>query len=65
LRKEGVLPSEAVYIGDALSDFAAAKRNGVNFVARVRKNHRIFSGFKCLKINDLIGLRAILKNNFP
>ncbi|MDD5310599.1 MAG: HAD family hydrolase [Candidatus Omnitrophica bacterium] len=53
-------PGEAVYVGDAMSDYSAAKDNGVRFIARINGNTGIFAAVDCLKINDLSGLSSIL-----
>lgn len=61
LVKEAVEPVNAVYIGDALSDYIAAKDNSVNFIARINKNDSIFTNTDCIKLNDLTNLDRIIK----
>ena len=61
LSKEKLIPTQALYIGDAMSDYAAAKSNSVKFVARVYRKDVIFKGVDCLKIKDLKALPLILK----
>ncbi|MDD5560607.1 MAG: HAD-IA family hydrolase [Candidatus Omnitrophica bacterium] len=50
----------ALYIGDAMSDYLAAKDNGVKFIARIKNNENIFKASDCLKMNDFSELPAIL-----
>ncbi|MBE9571959.1 MAG: HAD family hydrolase [Proteobacteria bacterium] len=52
---------EAVFIGDAESDRAAAERTGILFIARLtRENHQLK---ECRwKVNDLTGLDTFLQN---
>ena len=57
-----IKPEEAVYIGDALSDYKAAKDNGISFVARIKNNERLFSVIDCVKVSDLVGLKEILND---
>ncbi|MDD5045091.1 MAG: HAD-IA family hydrolase [Candidatus Omnitrophica bacterium] len=52
--------AEIVYVGDAMSDYSAAKDNGVRFIARIKDNEEIFATIDCLRINDLSGLSSIL-----
>lgn len=60
LNGEKIEAQEALYIGDALSDFLAAKDNGVRFIARMRDNEDIFKDIDCLKVKDLVDFSAIL-----
>ncbi|MDD5173447.1 MAG: HAD hydrolase-like protein [Candidatus Omnitrophica bacterium] len=60
LREENILPGNTVYVGDAMSDYLAAKDNGVKFIARINENKEIFAGIDCLKIADLSGLTPLL-----
>ena len=60
LREENILPRNTVYVGDAMSDYLAAKDNGVKFIARIKGNEEIFMGIDCLKIEDLSGLTPLL-----
>jgi len=62
---DGLMPKQAVYIGDALSDYKAANTNSVNFIARINNNNEdIFDGISCIKLENLIELRNILESNF-
>ncbi|MDD5680409.1 MAG: HAD hydrolase-like protein, partial [Candidatus Omnitrophica bacterium] len=56
----GLSAAEIVYVGDAMSDYSAAKDNGVRFIARIKDNEAIFSAIDCLRISDLSGLGSIL-----
>lgn len=60
ISKQTVKPEEALYVGDAMSDYTAAKDNGLKFIARINDNEGIFAAVDCLKIKDLSGLRSIL-----
>lgn len=60
IEKCSLLPSEAAYIGDSLSDYNAARENGINFVARIMANDRIFKDIDCPKTRDLNGLYSII-----
>lgn len=64
LSRGNLSTKEAVYVGDALSDYHAAITNDVNFIARIHNNESIFTGIDCIKLRDLTKLRAILKTNF-
>lgn len=55
-----VCPGDAVYIGDAWSDYEAATENSVNFVARINCDETVFSDVDCVKVNDLTGLKTLL-----
>lgn len=57
-----IKPSEAVYVGDALSDYEASRANGLKFVARIKDNEKLFEGIACEKIEDLTGLDRIIKD---
>lgn len=59
--EEGIEPCNAVYIGDAMSDYWAAKDNGVNFIARINHNEALFNDVECFKVKDLTGLRTIIE----
>ena len=61
LVKEAIEPANAVYIGDALSDYIAARDNSVNFIARINKNESIFINSNCLKIKDLMNLDSMIE----
>lgn len=50
-----------VYIGDALSDYEAAKSNGVAFLARITDDNRaLFESCACLKLKDLVNLKQAI-----
>jgi len=53
-------PQSFVYVGDALSDYKAAKDNSVHFISRINNNETIFASIDCFKIKDLTNLKAIL-----
>jgi phosphoglycolate phosphatase-like HAD superfamily hydrolase len=61
LLKEGIEPINAVYIGDAMSDYMAAKMNALNFIARVNINDIFFRDINCRKVLDLKGLDRIIE----
>ena len=53
--------SEIVYIGDASSDFKAAKANSIYFIARIYQgNEDIFKNIDCIKIDNLLALDAVI-----
>ena len=60
LSEHSVYPKQAVYVGDALSDYEAAIKNGVYFLARIYHNKDIFNGINCPKISDLESLNVTL-----
>ena len=51
-------PSDIVYVGDAMSDYEAAKKNRVKFIARVAYGNAVFDTIKCCKVSDLRSLWA-------
>jgi phosphoglycolate phosphatase-like HAD superfamily hydrolase len=55
-----LLHDKVVYIGDALSDYEAARANSVIFIARINNNESIFDNMDCLKVKDLANLKTIL-----
>ncbi len=57
-------PQSFVYVGDALSDYAAASDNSVKFIARINNNGSIFSNINCLKLNDLTELSNAIEAMF-
>ncbi|MEW6614415.1 MAG: HAD-IA family hydrolase [Thermodesulfobacteriota bacterium] len=61
INKEKITPSEAIYIGDALSDYEAAKINSVTFIARAGTKDSLFADISCLKIEDLTLLHKIIE----
>ncbi|MFQ5787435.1 MAG: HAD family hydrolase [Thermodesulfobacteriota bacterium] len=58
--QENIDSHDAVYIGDALSDYEAATSNAVKFIARTHNNESIFEAIDCIKLNDLSNLEKIL-----
>jgi HAD superfamily hydrolase (TIGR01549 family) len=54
-------PKEAVYIGDALTDYEAAIAHNIHFIARISNNGFLFKDIDCRKARDLINLEGILK----
>jgi len=54
-------PHGVVYIGDALSDYEAAKTNSVHFIARVIYDNHLFDNIDCLKVEDLNVLRKMIE----
>ncbi len=60
IKESGVSPSEAVYIGDAGSDYSAAAANGVKFIARLGGAKAPLKNAPCPKIKDLRNLKCIL-----
>lgn len=59
--RAAVKPGQTVYVGDALSDWKAARSHRVNFVARINNNEAIFRGIDCVKLKDITGLKEALK----
>ncbi len=53
-------PDEVAYIGDAMSDYEAAKINHAHFIARINDNKAVFDGVECAKIPDIAGLKNAL-----
>lgn len=53
--------AEAVFIGDAESDRAAAERAGISFIARITGENPQLKDCRW-RINDLIGLETLLQN---
>lgn len=64
LLKEEIKSSNAIFIGDAINDYMAAKDNNVKFIARITKmnsdNEAIFVHVRCDKIKDLTNLSDII-----
>ena len=56
----GLAGHESVYVGDALSDYGAAKANGVIFIARVTGPESVLHTIGALKVKDLCGLDTML-----
>lgn len=61
LAEEKARPKEAVYIGDSLSDYRAARANSVRFIARIKGKGGIFRNINCPKIRDLTRLQEKLR----
>jgi phosphoglycolate phosphatase-like HAD superfamily hydrolase len=53
-------PEEIVYVGDALSDYRAARENSIVFIARIKDNQELFSKIECIKLKDLSGLQGAI-----
>lgn len=62
LIRENLNPVQTLYIGDAMSDYLAAKACAVNFVARIDKNGFIFKDIDCIKIKDLTSLSRVIED---
>lgn len=61
LSREGVRPYDALYVGDAMSDYKAAKENGIPFIVRALDDDSIFKDIDCPRIRDLTYLEGIIK----
>lgn len=61
LLAEGLVATDAAYVGDAMSDYEAAVSNNITFIARLHEGDPLFDDKDCLKIMDLTGLDDILK----
>lgn len=61
LKGEKLDPKNLLYIGDAMSDYRAAKDSGIHFIARVAGRNSVFSDVKCQKISNLLSLGQMLK----
>ncbi len=59
-KQYGLLPNEVVYVGDAWSDFEAAKSGMVHFVARVTADIDVFGNLACERLADLTELKRIV-----
>jgi len=65
LKKGSFSAGEAVYIGDAMSDLAAARSNNVCFIGRnTLDKPGLFEGKGCAVVEDLTGLPELLKDIF-
>ena len=63
LVKENIDPCNAVYVGDAMIDYLAAKENRVAFIARVTNdNNSLFKDLDCIKLNSLVDLEGIVNS---
>lgn len=63
LTRENIDPCNAVYVGDAMSDYLAAKENKLVFIARVTNdNSRIFKDLDCIKLNNLMNLKETISS---
>lgn len=62
IRAERIAPDEALYVGDAMSDYSAARDNSAHFIARISDRDPVFSGVECLKAGDLRDLTAMIGN---
>lgn len=62
LKTFSFLPSECVFIGDALADYNAAIANDVHFVLRETKEaENLFAAFQGIRIKDLSNLQDIIE----
>ena len=61
LDKWRIKPNNALYVGDAMSDYIAAMNNSVNFIARINNNESLFNNIQCLKVRDLSNLNTIIE----
>jgi len=52
---------ETLFIGDALSDYNAARINGIQFIARTRGDVDIFKEVDCRKISDFSNFLNIVR----
>ncbi len=60
LNKFKIRPDEALYFGDAKSDYDAAKQKGIYFIGLVNKNSRELKNVKAIrKIRDFCSLKLI------
>lgn len=53
-------PADILYVGDALSDYEAAKSGNVHFVARINNNESLFRGLGCIETKDMRSLGSII-----
>lgn len=60
IRENSISGNEAVYVGDAMSDYTAASTHGVHFIARIGDVDTIFGGIDCIKVRDLTDLKNIV-----
>jgi HAD superfamily hydrolase (TIGR01549 family) len=61
ISKYGINPSETVFIGDARSDFEAARNCDLHFILRnTKENVELFPDFDGIRVNDLNNLKYIL-----
>ena len=58
---ERIIPQDALYVGDAMSDYKASEENGIGFIARLHNCDSIFKDIDCPKIKDLTCLEGIIK----
>ncbi len=60
ITKYGYYPNEIVFIGDALSDFEAAKHGGTFFILRKHSdNIELFKNYQSYSINDFLTFDSI------
>jgi len=62
LETNGILPRDAVYIGDSLSDYHVARENDINFIAVLSGMHKYedFRGAGLRDENILVSLQELL-----
>jgi beta-phosphoglucomutase-like phosphatase (HAD superfamily) len=63
LADNGFIPNEVLWVGDALSDWRAAREHNVRFAVRLcAENLKVFRGLKVdFKMKDLTGLSALVE----
>lgn len=62
LKERGISPSEAVMVGDAMTDYDAALETGVQFIGRVNGAHNPFAGKEVNLLSDLSPLYKMIAN---
>ncbi|MCX5782680.1 MAG: HAD-IA family hydrolase [Elusimicrobia bacterium] len=61
LQEERIVPEDSLYVGDARSDYEAAKESRVHFAALVSQKDTIFNRIDCVKLNDLVHFEKEIK----
>jgi len=60
-KREKIKVTEVLYVGDALSDYRAAKDNSVKFVAVVQSKDSSLKNIDCPKIRNLTELDSVIR----
>ncbi len=60
LLKEKLRSCDVIYVGDALSDYEAAKDNSLRFIAVTSSADSVFAGIGCVKIKDFTQLKQVI-----
>lgn len=60
MKNHGLTTNEVIFIGDAVSDYSAARASKVNFIARIINDRDIFKSIDCVKVKDLTGIEAVI-----